>query len=60
MAFDIKPRSGRLGPNEWLRAFFPLKIRPSQSYDPFSSPSINVKTGSPDLADFSTTRLLFH
>jgi hypothetical protein len=32
--------------------FFPFKNRQSQSYDPDSSASIDVKTGSPDPADF--------
>jgi hypothetical protein len=40
--------------------FFPFKNRLSQSYDPYSSASINVKTGSPDPADFATTRPLIH
>jgi hypothetical protein len=38
----------------WSRTLFPFKDRPSQSY----SPSIDVKTGSPDPADFATTRIL--
>jgi hypothetical protein len=40
--------------------FFPFKNRPSQNFGPYSSASINVKTGSSDLADFATTRPLIH
>jgi hypothetical protein len=40
--------------------FFQFKNRPSQSYGPYSSTSIDVKTGSPDLADFAPTQLLIH
>jgi hypothetical protein len=35
--------------------FFLFKNRPFQSYGPYSSASIDVKTGSPDLADFAKT-----
>jgi hypothetical protein len=38
--------------------FFLFKNRPSQSYDPYSRASIDVKTGSSDSADFAMTRLL--
>jgi hypothetical protein len=41
-----------------MRSFFPFKNRLSQSYGPYSSATIDVKTGSPDPADFATTRLL--
>jgi hypothetical protein len=37
---------------------FPFKNHPFQSYGPYSSASIDVKTGSPDPADFATTWLL--
>jgi hypothetical protein len=56
MVIEMSPWSssnGR-GPN------FPLKNRQFQSYGPFSSASIDVKTGYPDPADFATTRLLIH
>jgi hypothetical protein len=40
--------------------FLMFKNRPSQSYGPYSSASIYVKSGSPDPADFATTRHLIH
>jgi hypothetical protein len=41
-----------------LRTHFSFYNRPFQSYDPYSSASIDVKTGSPDPADFAKTRHL--
>jgi hypothetical protein len=40
------------------KPFFPFKNRLSQSYRPYSSASIIVKTGFPDPVNFATTRLL--
>jgi hypothetical protein len=40
--------------------FFLVKNSPFQSYSLESNTSIDVKTGSPDPADFATTRLLNH
>jgi hypothetical protein len=43
------------------KPFFPLKKTPNASiHGPYSSASIDVKTGSPDPADFGTTRPLIH
>jgi hypothetical protein len=42
------------------KPFFLFKNRPSQSNRPYNSPSIYVKSGPPDLADFATTRHLIH
>jgi hypothetical protein len=40
------------------KPFFLFKNRPFQSHGPYSGASINVKTGSPDPADFAKTRRL--
>jgi hypothetical protein len=40
------------------KPFFPFKNRLSKSYGPYRSGSVDVKTGSPDPADFATTRPL--
>jgi hypothetical protein len=37
-----------------------VEIRPSQSYGPYSSASIDVKTGAPNPADFASTRPLIY
>jgi hypothetical protein len=42
------------------RLFFLFKNRPSQCNGPYNSPSMYVKTGPPDPADFATTRHLIH
>jgi hypothetical protein len=39
---------------------FPSWNRPSQSYSPYSSTYIDVKTGSPDPVGFATNQLLIH
>jgi hypothetical protein len=57
---EIKPWSGRLGLNKRSRALFFAKNHTSQSYNPYSSTSIYVKSGSPDPADFAMTRHLIH
>jgi hypothetical protein len=57
---EIRPWSDRLSLNLWSRTLFLLKNGPSQSYVPYSSASIDVKTGSPDPADFAMTQLLIY
>jgi hypothetical protein len=38
----------------------PFKNRPPQTYSPYSSSSVDVKTGSSGPVDFATTRPLIH
>jgi hypothetical protein len=55
MVVKMSPQSSNLGLNRWSHTFFLFKNRLFQSYGPYSSTSIDVKTGSPDLADFAKT-----
>jgi hypothetical protein len=56
--FEIRQWSGRLV--LWSRALFPIKNRPWQGLGPYSSASIDLKTGSPDPVDFAMDRPLIH
>jgi hypothetical protein len=56
MVVELSPWSGRLG----RKRFFPFKNRTPQSYGPYISASINVKTVSPDPADFAMPRPIIH
>jgi hypothetical protein len=56
MVVEMSPWSSNLGLNKWSRTLFLFKNRPFQSYGLYSSASVEVKTGSPDPADFAKTR----
>jgi hypothetical protein len=60
MVNEKRPWSGRLGLNysNGRKPFFAFKNCPSQSYAPYSSGPIDVKTGSPDPAVFAMTQRL--
>jgi hypothetical protein len=60
MVVDVRPWNGRLCLNLWSWIFFPFKNCPSQSCGLYSRASIDVKTGSPGLADFGKNRPLIH
>jgi hypothetical protein len=60
MVVEIRQWSGTLCQTLGCEPFFPFKNRPSQRYGPYSSASNDVKTGSPDPANFATTRPPIH
>jgi hypothetical protein len=51
MVVEMKPRSARKGLTKVCEPFFHFKNRPFQSYSPWSSASIDVKSGFSDPAD---------